>query len=189
MRTWWSRVAPAPADGLDPVDVLCDEGADPERRVLSDDLSQRAAREIRRLSPKLRDTLLLAATGEHTYEEISAMLGIPAGTVKWRVSEARRVVSARLEGRVEIRRTDAADVGGDRGSEHGALRLQRDRGGLARDLGDVGLAARLEHLGGDSGDGQRRVLHVLFTELCRNDHLFQDLFLGCTGCHADAREQ
>ena len=45
-----------------------------------------------RSSPKLRDTLLLASSGEHSYEEIAAMLGIPLGTVKWRVSEARRLV-------------------------------------------------------------------------------------------------
>jgi DNA-directed RNA polymerase specialized sigma24 family protein len=46
----------------------------------------------------LRDTLLLAATGDYTYQEISAMLGTPVGTVKWRVSEARRILSARLDG-------------------------------------------------------------------------------------------
>jgi len=43
--------------------------------------------------------LLLAASGDYTYEEISAMLGTPLGTIKWRVSEARRIVAARLEGK------------------------------------------------------------------------------------------
>ena len=42
-------------------------------------------------------TLLLAASGEHTYDEIAAMLGTPLGTIKWRVAEARRIVSSRLE--------------------------------------------------------------------------------------------
>ncbi len=51
---------------------------------------------IRHLPPKLRDALLLAQSGEHTYDEMGAMLGAPTGTIKWRVSEARRQVRARL---------------------------------------------------------------------------------------------
>ena len=34
--------------------------------------------------------------GEITYEQISQMLGAPLGTVKWRVSEARRVLKKKL---------------------------------------------------------------------------------------------
>jgi len=48
------------------------------------------------LAPKLRDALLLAQSGEHTYEEISVMLNAPVGTIKWRVSEARRVIRKHL---------------------------------------------------------------------------------------------
>ena len=55
---------------------------------------------VRRLLPglpaKLRDALLLAATGEHTYDEMAAILDVPAGTLKWRVSEARRLLKERL---------------------------------------------------------------------------------------------
>ena len=51
---------------------------------------------IRGLSPKLRHCLLLAASGDYSYEEIGAMVGAPVGTVKWRVSEARRQVKTRL---------------------------------------------------------------------------------------------
>ncbi|HUF48379.1 MAG TPA: RNA polymerase sigma factor [Vicinamibacterales bacterium] len=99
LRVWWSRVAPASAEGgVDPVDRLEATGADPERRTVSDDLARRAQQQIQRLSPKLRDTLLLASSGECSYEQIAALLGVPVGTVKWRVSEARRVVAARLAG-------------------------------------------------------------------------------------------
>jgi RNA polymerase sigma factor (sigma-70 family) len=42
------------------------------------------------LPPKLRDPLLLSASGECTFEEMSRMLGVPSGTLKWRVMEARR---------------------------------------------------------------------------------------------------
>jgi RNA polymerase sigma-70 factor, ECF subfamily len=51
---------------------------------------------IETLTPKLRDALLLAQSGEHRYDEIAAMLKIPVGTVKWRVSVARRKVRAHL---------------------------------------------------------------------------------------------
>jgi DNA-directed RNA polymerase specialized sigma24 family protein len=44
----------------------------------------------------LRDTLLLAQGGEHDYEAIGMLLKIPVGTVKWRVSEARKRIRARL---------------------------------------------------------------------------------------------
>jgi len=48
------------------------------------------------LAPKLRDALLLASAGDNTYTDIAGMLGIPVGTLKWRVSEARRQLKARL---------------------------------------------------------------------------------------------
>jgi len=49
------------------------------------------------LPVKLRDPLLLAASGEHSYTEMAVMLGVPVGTLKWRISEARRIVREKLE--------------------------------------------------------------------------------------------
>ncbi|MSO48976.1 MAG: hypothetical protein EXQ49_03585 [Acidobacteria bacterium] len=51
---------------------------------------------IEGLTPKLRDTLLLAASGEHGYDEIAAILSVPLGTVKWRVAEARKMIQRHL---------------------------------------------------------------------------------------------
>jgi len=51
---------------------------------------------IHALSPKLRDALLLAQSGDYQYDEIARMLGVPLGTVKWRISEARRKVREAL---------------------------------------------------------------------------------------------
>jgi RNA polymerase sigma-70 factor (ECF subfamily) len=68
----------------------------PEQQALSDELARRIRTAIEQLSPKLRDALLLAASGEYSYDDIAAMLGIPSGTLKWRVSEARRVLKSRL---------------------------------------------------------------------------------------------
>jgi DNA-directed RNA polymerase specialized sigma24 family protein len=39
---------------------------------------------------------LLAQSGDYGYAEIGGMLKIPVGTVKWRVSEARKKVREQL---------------------------------------------------------------------------------------------
>lgn len=82
----------------DPLSTIAERGPDPESRAIASDAARRVRAEIGRLTPKLRDTLLLAASGDHSYEEIAAMLGVPLGTVKWRVAEARRMLTTRCEG-------------------------------------------------------------------------------------------
>ena len=64
----------------------------PEQLVADEQLRRDIERGIRALSPTLRDTLLLVQTGDYSYDEIAAMLKAPLGTIKWRVSEARRTV-------------------------------------------------------------------------------------------------
>lgn len=64
---------------------------------LSDrELHQHATAAIDKLSPKLRDALLLTQSGEYDYAAVAAMLKVPVGTLKWRVSEARRRVRLQL---------------------------------------------------------------------------------------------
>ena len=60
------------------------------------ELQAHARNAIQALTPKLRDALLLAQSGEYQYDEIARMLGVPLGTVKWRISEARRKVRKNL---------------------------------------------------------------------------------------------
>jgi RNA polymerase sigma-70 factor (ECF subfamily) len=72
-------------------------GLSPEEAAAQDQLRRGIRDAIRALTPKLRDALLLAQAGDYTYEEIGAMLGAPVGTIKWRVSEARRVIRKRLQ--------------------------------------------------------------------------------------------
>ncbi|HEX5070726.1 MAG TPA: RNA polymerase sigma factor [Vicinamibacterales bacterium] len=100
---WWKRSAVAAVDG-DPFDDVAGSAPSPERAAIARDACDRTRLAIARLSPALRDTLLLAASGEHTYEDIGVVLGIPLGTVKWRVVEARRLVRARLEVEAETER-------------------------------------------------------------------------------------
>jgi RNA polymerase sigma-70 factor (ECF subfamily) len=51
------------------------------------------------LPPKLREPLMLAAAGDCTFQEMSQMLGVPTGTLKWRVMEARRRLKQALAAR------------------------------------------------------------------------------------------
>ena len=71
----------------------------PEQLAAAAELRRGVRRAIDELPRTLRDALLLAQSGEYTYEEIGAMLKAPIGTIKWRVSEARRVVKTQLEAR------------------------------------------------------------------------------------------
>ena len=99
-QIWWNRTATmASTNEVDPFDAIAGALPDPERHALSRDMARRVAEGIAALSPKLKDTLLLASSGEHTYDEIGRLLGVPLGTVKWRVAEARRLVLAHVNDR------------------------------------------------------------------------------------------
>jgi len=98
----WLRLTFAPPrddsgeDAFDYMERIPSMGRSQEEAVVDDELQKNVTRLIKTLPRKLRDALLLAGTGEHTYEQISQMLGTPLGTVKWRVSEARRVLKKKL---------------------------------------------------------------------------------------------
>ena len=68
----------------------------PDQAVADVELRRMVARAVRTLPPKYREALMLAATGDHTFDEMSEALGVPAGTLKWRVSEARRRLREKL---------------------------------------------------------------------------------------------
>ena len=91
---WFRRRVPIEAAATV---AACDAGPDDDLR--GRELRAHAARAIEALSPKLRDALLLALSGQFAYGEMAMLLNVPAGTVKWRVSEARKQVRARLAAR------------------------------------------------------------------------------------------
>jgi RNA polymerase sigma-70 factor (ECF subfamily) len=98
---WLQRlVTPAPAGESgkepDPMQKLPSRAQSQEDELLTSDLQRRLRPLIASLPKKLRDALLLAGSGDHTYEEIGQMLNIPVGTVKWRVSEARKVLKQKM---------------------------------------------------------------------------------------------
>jgi len=98
----WLRLAVTPSrmetgeDSFDHMERVATSTRSQEDMFVDEELQQNVTRLIGTLPRKLRDALLLAGTGEHTYEEISQILGAPLGTVKWRVSEARRVLKKKL---------------------------------------------------------------------------------------------
>ena len=83
-------------DLFDVIEQVPSPGRSQEAVLESNELHRDIRRLIGTLPRKLRDALLLAGTGEHTYDEIGRMLGAPVGTVKWRVAEARRVLKRKL---------------------------------------------------------------------------------------------
>jgi RNA polymerase sigma factor (sigma-70 family) len=96
----WLRVVAAQRDDdtlLWTIEDSPDLSPSPEAAVIGRSAAMAARKVIAALPAKLRDPLLLAASGDYRYEEIAEMLGTPLGTVKWRVSEARRVVRAKLD--------------------------------------------------------------------------------------------
>ena len=97
VRVWRRIVEPKASEEAEPIDAAVAPHESPEARLMSDQLRLAIRDTIRALPTKLRDTLLLAQSGEHTYEEIAAMTGAPVGTIKWRVSEARKVIRKRLK--------------------------------------------------------------------------------------------
>ena len=87
--------------------ALARTGADPvmepftdrvDDRVSAGTAGRRLAVGLARLPEELRDTLLLVAWGDLTYEEAATALGVPVGTVRSRVSRARSKLRRALGG-------------------------------------------------------------------------------------------
>ncbi len=93
VRVLMRRFAAPPGDGgWD----LPDSARSQEQEAMDEDLRGRLRQLIGELAPKLRDALLLAASGDYTMDEIAQVLRIPSGTAKWRIAEARRRLRAAL---------------------------------------------------------------------------------------------
>jgi RNA polymerase sigma-70 factor, ECF subfamily len=72
--------------------------ASPEGALLGSERAAAVARLVRTLPARLSEPLLLLATGDHTYEDLARILGVPSGTLKGRVAEARRRLLERMAG-------------------------------------------------------------------------------------------
>src|SRR5262249_19108586 len=90
-----------------------------EDDVMTSELQRRLRELIASLPKKLRDALLLAGSGDHSYEEIGQILKIPIGTVKWRGSAGRKKMEKKRK-----RGGGDGGGGGKGGWEGGGRRLE-----------------------------------------------------------------
>lgn len=96
---WLRRTVMSADEGHDrPLERMAAGAPSQEDALLSAEFVRQVRRLVGALPAKLRDTLLLAGSGDYSYEEIAEMTGAPVGTVKWRVSEARRILRRKLAG-------------------------------------------------------------------------------------------
>ena len=82
---WMQRLAPGghsneTGEEWDPMERLASNGRSQEDELMTSDLQRRLKPLIASLPKKLRDALLLAGSGDHSYEEIGQLLKIPIGT-------------------------------------------------------------------------------------------------------------
>ncbi len=97
---WMKRMSAPRATDTDEewniVDRVAAADRSQEEALMTSDLLRQLRGLIATLPRKLRDPLLLAGSGDYSYEQIAGMLAIPLGTLKWRVSEARRVLKQKM---------------------------------------------------------------------------------------------
>jgi RNA polymerase sigma-70 factor, ECF subfamily len=96
LRSWLHRFSSPMTEDDQPIDFVSPD-APPDQVLMSQELQAAIVQVVRSLPRKLRDPFLLAASGDHRYEEIAAMVGAPIGTIKWRIAEARRIIRLKLD--------------------------------------------------------------------------------------------
>ena len=97
IRTWLERYTSPGADTDAPeLDYVSNEPS-PDIALLGRELERAITQVVKSLPRRLRDPFLLAASGDHRYHDIASLLGLAEGTVKWRISEARRLIRAKLD--------------------------------------------------------------------------------------------
>ena len=96
LRAWLARFGTTASDDERAFAIAAADPS-PDAQLISRELAIAIAQVVRALPRKLRDPFLLAASGEHRYEDIAALVGTPIGTVKWRISEARRLIRIKLD--------------------------------------------------------------------------------------------
>jgi RNA polymerase sigma factor (sigma-70 family) len=77
---------------------------EPEEVALADVAREELVAAFRRLAPVHREVLLLVFVQELSYQETATILGVPVGTVKSRLSNARRALRAILDAKEDTKR-------------------------------------------------------------------------------------
>jgi RNA polymerase sigma-70 factor (ECF subfamily) len=84
-------------DGLTLADQLEDGTASPEARVRSQETQKLVHEALRRLSPELREAVILRDLQDMDYKDIAKVLNVPEGTVKSRINRGRTELARLLQ--------------------------------------------------------------------------------------------
>ena len=90
-------LVPVNENGVLAMERAPDPGPDPERRATSSDMLERVQRAIDRLPENFRVVLWLRDGEGRSYDEIAAVLDVPVGTVRSRLSRARQALKREVE--------------------------------------------------------------------------------------------
>jgi RNA polymerase sigma-70 factor (ECF subfamily) len=82
---------------LRPVDRLMAEGPSPHESAAQKELAKMVQNALSKVSPELREAVILRDLQDMDYKEIAQVLGIPEGTVKSRISRGRAELARLLE--------------------------------------------------------------------------------------------
>ena len=84
-------------DGLTLAEQLEDRGASPEAQVRSQETQKLVHEALRRLSPELREAVILRDLQDLDYKDIAKVLNVPEGTVKSRINRGRTELARLLQ--------------------------------------------------------------------------------------------
>ena len=84
-------------DGLSIAEQLEDQGSSPEQRVQSQETQKMVQAALQKLSPELREAVILRDLQDLDYKEIAKVLKVPEGTVKSRINRGRTELARLLQ--------------------------------------------------------------------------------------------
>ena len=96
-RTKKDRVTSPLEDELDPLELRASRGSEPDALVESRERRELLQAGLDRLSPDLREAVILRDLHDLDYQEIAQVLGVPEGTVKSRINRGRLELSRVLK--------------------------------------------------------------------------------------------
>ena len=84
-------------DAMPLSDRIPDKGAPPDARVQSREAEETVHQALQKLSPELREAVILRDLQDMDYREIAAVLRVPEGTVKSRINRGRAELARVLQ--------------------------------------------------------------------------------------------
>ncbi|HEY1731021.1 MAG TPA: sigma-70 family RNA polymerase sigma factor [Terriglobales bacterium] len=84
-------------DGLTLAEQLEDQNPNPETRLRSQEIQKSVHEALKRLSPELREAVILRDLQDLDYKDIAKVLNVPEGTVKSRINRGRTELARVLQ--------------------------------------------------------------------------------------------